>query len=85
MEYKCLQFIFKLIKQPKDVPKVGNFLYPMGEIWGVGCSVDVEDRNSFSCCSCVNMYLEINYFKFDSLSRGKNYIDSVSIYSLSYR
>lgn len=39
--------LFRLIRQPKDVPEVGNFLYPMGEIWGMGCSVAVEDTNSF--------------------------------------
>lgn len=56
MEYKCLHFIFKLMKQPKDVPEAGNFLYLMGEIWRLGFSVAVEyAKTHLSCCSCVNM------------------------------
>lgn len=47
MEYKCLHFIFKLMKQPKDIPEAGNFLYLMGEIWRLRFSVAVEDTNSF--------------------------------------
>lgn len=47
MEYKCLDFIFKLMKQPKDIAEAGNFLYLMGEIWRLGFSVSVEDTNSF--------------------------------------
>lgn len=41
MEYKCLHFIFKPVKQPKDVPESREFL--------LSCEGDMRDGVFFGC------------------------------------